>query len=75
MNNYPQVKRLVDIKINMTKNKINSFQMDLKQLTSLLEEIESMQSIVSSIDESVKEGHEENSTLKSPSHIVHGGKF
>ena len=38
----PEINKLVDIKHRMIKNKINSFQMSLEQLTKLLDEIDTI---------------------------------
>lgn len=66
----PEINKLVDIKHRMIKNKINSFQMSLEQLTKLLDEIDTiLNSNENTTNDSVKLSE---STTKT---IIHGGKF
>lgn len=66
----PEVNKLVDIKHRMIKNKINSFQMSLEQLTKLLDEIDT---IINSNETTTKDSVKlSESTTKT---IIHGGKF
>lgn len=66
----PEINKLVDIKHRMIKNKINSFQMSLEQLTKLLDEIDTILNINGNTDsDNVKLSE---STTKT---IIHGGKF
>lgn len=66
----PEINKLVDIKHRMIKNKINSFQMSLEQLTKLLDEIDT---IINSNENTAKDSEKlSESTTKT---IIHGGKF
>lgn len=66
----PEINKLVDIKHRMIKNKINSFQMSLEQLTKLLDEIDTIINSNENTDsDNVKLSE---STTKT---IIHGGKF
>lgn len=66
----PEINKLVDIKHRMIKNKINSFQMSLEQLTKLLDEIDT---IINSNETTTKDSVKlSESTTKT---IIHGGKF
>lgn len=66
----PEINKLVDIKHRMIKNKINSFQMSLEQLTKLLDEIDT---IINSNETTANDSAKlSESTTKT---IIHGGKF